>query len=437
MNAEKPEGIETNEPPKSPSKATESERTRASAAAAGAKPAGSRFAALSEPTFRRYWLGSIGTIGSTQLLFIGMGWLVFQLTGSPFDLGLIGLCLSLPAIAFSFIGGGLADSLDPRRILFATNLALAAVLLALAIADRLGVAQVWHVLIAATAYGIIAGFDWPTRQSFFPSLLPAEKLPSAVTLMSMLWQGGRMAIPAIGGTLIAIGGTAGVFALGALGSLAMCAVLYRLPSAPKEAKERAPGLLAGVRFILQEPLFFTLIGLTWALSFFGISYMQIMPALADLLGAGSRGFGAMVSASGVGSLMGTALIMMRRPHIRNPRRFLLAALTGAGCGLASFALVCWNAQGWAGAWYLAVGIMIATHTCASIFYVMTMIVLQQNVPGHLRGRVMGLHGIGFTLIMLGGVFSGGMAALLHPAAAVLIGSIILLGATAVGNRYLP
>ncbi|WP_025770543.1 MFS transporter [Thioalkalivibrio sp. HK1] len=401
------------------------------------KPAGSRFAALTEPAFRRYWLGSIGTIGSTQLLFIGMGWLVFQLTGSPFDLGLVGLCLSLPAIAFSFIGGGLADTLDRRRILFATNLALAIVLLALAIADRLEVVEAWHVLIAATAYGIIAGFDWPTRQSFFPTLLPPEKLPSAVALMSMLWQGGRMAIPAIGGTLIAAGGTAGVFALGALGSVAMCAVLYKLPSVAKKEPEEAPGLPAGIRFILHEPLFFTLIGLTWALSFFGISYMQIMPALADLLGAGSRGFGAMVSASGVGSLMGTALVMMRRPHIRNPRRFLLSALTGAGCGLAAFALVCWNAQGWDIAWYLAVGIMVLTHTCASIFYVMTMIVLQQNVPEHLRGRVMGVHGIGFTLIMLGGVFSGGMATLLHPAAAVLIGSIILLIATAIGNRWLP
>lgn len=437
MRPEKSAGTEANEPPKTPPSAGESERSESSAAPTGGKPTGSRFAALTEPAFRRYWIGSFGTIGATQLLFIGMGWLVFQLTGSPFDLGLVGLCLSLPAIAFSFIGGGLADTLDSRRILFATNLALAIVLLALAIADRFEVVEAWHVLIAATAYGVIAGFDWPTRQSFFPTLLPAEKLPSAVTLMSMLWQGGRMTIPVIGGTLIAAGGTAGVFALGALGSLAMCAVLCKLPSAPKKGREDAPGLLAGARFILREPLFFTLIGLTWALSFFGISYMQIMPALADLLGAGSRGFGAMVSASGVGSLMGTALVMARRPHIRNPRRFLLSALTGAGCGLALFALVCWNADDSDIAWHLAVGIMIATHTCASIFYVMTMIVLQQNVPGHLRGRVMGLHGIGFTLIMLGGVFSGSMAALLHPAAAVLIGSIILLTATAVGNRYLP
>ncbi len=413
------------------------ESQSADASESAAKRAGSRFAALTEPAFRRYWLGSIGTIGSTQLLFIGMGWLVFQLTGSPFDLGLVGLCLALPAIAFSFLGGGLADAFDPRRILFATNLALAIVLLTLAVADRLEVVQAWHVLIAAAAYGIIAGFDWPTRQSFFPTLLPASKLPSAVTLMSMLWQGGRMTIPAIGGTLIAVGGTAGVFALGALGSLVMCAVLYKLPPAAKKAREASPEILAGIRFILARPLFFTLIGLTWALSFFGISYMQIMPALADLLGAGSRGFGAMVSASGVGSLAGTALLMVRRPYIRNPRRFLLLALSGAGCGLASFALVCWNAERLPGAWYLAVGIMIATHTCASIFYVMTMIVLQQNVPGELRGRVMGLHGIGFTLIMLGGVFSGGMAALLHPAAAVLIGSIILLAATAVGRRTLP
>ena len=398
----------------------------------------SRFAALSTPAFRRYWLGSIASIGSTQLMFIGMGWLVFRLTGSPFDLGLLGVALAVPTIVCTLVGGMLADTWDRRRLLFLTSLSVAILLALLAAVDRLELVEVWHVLLVAALYGLVSGFDWPARQALFATLVPSNQLPSAIALMSMLWQGSRMAMPAFGGVLIATGGTASVFALGAIGFATMFVVVRTLPALPRAQREGGAmnELLAGGQFICAHPLFYTLIGLTYTVMFFGISYMQIMPALADHLGVGSRGFGTMVSVSGIGSLTGTLLVVSRR-RTGNPRSILLGSLLGAAVGFIVFALVCWNVERLTHAYYLALGCIAVTHVFVSIFIVLSMTVLQQNVPDRLRGRVMGLHGIGFTLIMLGGVFSGSLAELVHPPAPVLIGALILVAATIVASRTLP
>ena len=398
----------------------------------------SRFAALSTPAFRRYWVGSIASIGSTQLMFVGMGWLVFRLTGSPFDLGLLGVSLAVPTIVFTLIGGMVADTWDRRRLLFVTNLAVAVLLALLATADSFELVEVWHVLFIAALYGLVSGFDWPARQALFATLVPLRQLPSAIALMSMLWQGSRMALPALGGVLIAAGGTPTIFALGAIGFATMCVVVQTLPALPRAQREGSAlnELLAGGQFICARPLFYTLIGLTYILAFFGISYMQIMPVLADHLGAGSQGFGTMVSVSGIGSIIGTLLVMSRRAS-DNPRAVLLGSLLGAAGGFALFALVCWNVEKLTYAYYLALGFMVVTHVFVSVFIVLSMTVLQQNVPDRLRGRVMGLQGIGFTLIMLGGVFSGTLAELIHPSAPVLIGALILVAATIAANRTLP
>lgn len=398
----------------------------------------SRFAALSTPAFRRYWFGSMASIGSTQLLFVGMGWLVFRLTGSPFDLGLLGVALAVPTILVTILGGMLADTWNRRRLLAVTNALVALLLGVLAMLDRFGLIEVWHVLGIAVLYGLVSGLDWPARQAIFAVLVPPSQLPSAVALTSMLWQGSRMVMPALGGVLIAHGGTPAVFALGVLGYGSMCWVVATLPPLPGAEREgdMLTELLAGARFILADPTFYTLIGLTYVLAFFGISYMQIMPALAEVLGAGSQGFGTMVSASGLGSLVGTALVLSRRASA-SWRPVVLTALTGAACGFVAFALVCWNAAAVPSAFYFAIVCMAITHAFGSSFFVVSMTVLQQHVPDRLRGRVMGLHGVGFTLIMLGGVYSGGVAELVHPPAAVLLGAVVILAATATASRTLP
>ena len=172
-----------------------------------------RFDALASLPYRRFWLGSVASVGSTQLYFIAMAWLVFELSGSPLDLGLLGASMAVPTIAATLVGGIVADRLNRRSILLTTTAVAAVLLLLLAALDATGVVRVWHVLVVSGLLGLVHGFDFPARSSIFPALIQPHQMMSAVALNSILWQGTRMILPAIGGILIALTDTALVFAL--------------------------------------------------------------------------------------------------------------------------------------------------------------------------------------------------------------------------------
>ena len=128
-----------------------------------------------------------------------------------FDLGLLGMAASVPAIIMAFFGGVLADRIDRRRLLMATSASISALLLLLAFLDYTGHLALGHVLVIAALIGLLTGIDWPARQAIFPALIQRSQMMSAVTLNSILWQDTRMTMPALGGVIITIGGTATVF----------------------------------------------------------------------------------------------------------------------------------------------------------------------------------------------------------------------------------
>jgi MFS family permease len=269
-----------------------------------------QFDALNSLPYRRFWLGSIASIGSTQLYFIGMAWLVFELSGSALDLGLLGAATAIPTIASSLVGGILADRFNRRSILMVTTSLAAILLLLLTILDATGVVLVWHVLALSGMLGLVHGFDFPARSSIFPTLIESHQMMSAVALNSILWQGTRMILPGIGGVLIAIADTALVFGICALGFVAMVCVLHtiKVDQTFSGMGKPWPEFLEGVKFVIQNQLFRTLIILTFSMHFFVTSYIQIMPIFADLLGSGERGYGLLISITGVGSLIGTLSI---------------------------------------------------------------------------------------------------------------------------------
>ena len=275
-----------------------------------------RLDALASLPYRRFWLGSMASVGSTQLYFIAMAWLVFELSGSPLDLGFLGAAMALPTIAATLVGGIVADRFNRRSILLVTTTGAAILLLLLALLDVTGVVRVWHVLVVSGLLGLVHGFDFPARSSIFPALIQPHQMMSAVALNSILWQGTRMILPAIGGLLIALTDTALVFALCSLGFLAMMWVLCSMQIAQDVVVGGRPWreFAEGVKFVLQRRLFRVLILLTFSLHFFGTSYIQIMPVFADLLQSGERGYGLLISVTGVGSVIGT--IPVSYTHLR-------------------------------------------------------------------------------------------------------------------------
>ena len=335
-----------------------------------AADSGARFGALRLPAYRRYLLGSAASVGAFQLLIMGQGWLVYELSGS--------------ALAARAPRRGHLDPhhrrhprrrrrrrpVDRRRLLIATSAATAGLLALLAVLDGSRVVAVWHVLAIAGAVALIAGFDFPARQAFFPHLIRREHMMSAVALNSMLWQGSRMFLPALGGVVIALTDTWVVFAAGAAGFIAMCRVMASFPStpatgAPLAVRHSGRQFVDGFRFIASRRMFSVLVLLTYATTFFGISYVQLMPAFVRLLGAGEAGYGLLISATGVGSVTGTLIVSSRQ---RSPRlgRFMLASLACAAAALLAFNACVALLPGRAAGYVFALGFAMLASMCTSI-----------------------------------------------------------------------
>jgi MFS family permease len=363
------------------------------------------YPALRYPLYRRYWFASFASVGGTQLVGLAQGWLVYRLTGSALDLGLLGAATAVPNILMSLFGGVVADRFDKRRIILVTSVLNAILLFALAALDASGVVQVWHVMAIAAVSSVIAGIEWPTRQALFPHLIERPGLLSAVALNSVLWQSTRMIMPALGGVLIAITSTGFLFALSGIGFLVMFAVMLAIPLAlPGFAGGTAlEQIRQGISFIAGRELFRWLILLSYAGMFFVSSYMQLMPAFAQRLDAGEAGYGFLLSATGVGSVVGT-LVIGGAQRTRALGWILLGGAVLSAVALYGFALAVQFG------WYPAALLMaFASSVCASVFMISSMTVMQLEVPDALRGRVMGIHSITYSLMPLGGLLLGAIA----------------------------
>ena len=383
--------------------------------------------ALQSPRYRRFWLGSIFSTGATQLYFVGMGWLVFKLTGSALYLGLLGVAMAVPTILATLAGGLVADHGNRGRILLITSILAGVALGILTILDLGDWITVWQVLLLAALLGLISGFDMPARVSFFPALIEPHQMMSAVALSSILWQGTRMVLPAVGGVLIALADTWIIFALCTVGFAVMARILLSLqtPDAFPRRSDDNRGLTAAWRFILQEKLFAVLIAMTWISMFFGTAYVQIMPVFAELLGTGEEGYGLLLSATGVGSVLGTILV----GRLQNSPKLGGVMMGGSVLfclSLILFALVTGLAADWRFAFALACGCAMLSAVGGSFFLISSMTVMQLAVPDALRGRVMGIHSITFSLIALGGLVLGPLAELFSAPSALLIGVGVVL-----------
>lgn len=383
--------------------------------------------ALQSPKYRRFWLGSIGSTGATQLYFVGMGWLVFELTGSALYLGLLGVAMAVPTILATLAGGLMADHGNRGRILLITSILAGVALGALAILDFGEWVTVWQVLVIAALLGLISGFDLPARVSFFPALVEPHQMMSAVALNSILWQGTRMVLPAVGGVLIAIADTWIIFALCTVGFAVMIKILLSLqtPDSPQQSSAKDRGLGAAWRFIRQEKLFAVLIAMTWISMFFGTSYVQIMPVFAQILNTGEEGYGLLLSATGVGSVLGTILVG-RLQSSPNLGRVMMGGSVLFALSLVLFALVTGLAEDQPFAFAMGCGCAMLSAIGGSFFLISSMTVMQLAVPDALRGRVMGIHSITFSLIALGGLVLGPLAELVSAPVAVLVGVGVVL-----------
>ena len=385
-----------------------------------------KLTALKHKQFLKFWLGSFPSVGATQLQVMGLGWLVYELSESSLMLGILGAAAGCPAIVTTLFGGAIADQIDRRKLLLITSISTAALLALLAYLDGMDIVKVWHVIAIAGAISVITGFDWPARQAIFPSLVEREDMMSAVALTTVIWQATRMMMPAMGGIVIAISGTWLLFVICSAGFFLMFFILLDLKVKHIHIENRESTLnqiAEGIRFITSNRKFLILISLSYAVFFFASSYIPLMPAIADMINVDEKGFGYLLSITGVGAIVGTLISGSLQDSQRLGLSMLLSAFALSSF-IYLFALISWidvpNAV------YLALGALFFASIFSSIFMVTTTTILQLEVPNQLRGRVMGFHGISYNLFPLGALLVGAIAETSNPSAAIGFSTTIFL-----------
>jgi MFS family permease len=361
--------------------------------------------ALRHRNYRLYWFGQLSSVLAQNMEGVAQGWLVLELTDSPLLLGLTGLTFATPTIALTLLGGVIADRADRRSIMILSQSASALNFFLLATLVLFGWIALWHVMALAFVSGCVRAFDRPSRMALLPQMVPKEDIANAVAVGGTIWQLNRLVGPALAGMLIYLIGIGPTyyFCFGA-SLIAVCLWLGIRLTAQSTASSSG-GVLQhmaeGLNFIRKNEIYFMFIAMIFFNSAFGMSYLILMPVFArNVLDVGSQGFGFLQSFGGAGALVGV-LAVAWFSHSRGKG---LQALTGAmafGILLISFAL--------SKSYALSLGLALALGITSQFYMTTISTVLQVNLPNELRGRVMGIYGLAWELMPVGGMIAGAIA----------------------------
>jgi MFS family permease len=336
---------------------------------------------------------------------VAQSWLIYKLTGDdPWYLGLLGLSFAIPMVVVPPLGGVVVDRVDRVRLLYLTQTGSLLVAALLAIVTWSGLVQPWYILLSTFAGALLLAFDNPARQSLIPELVPRQDLLNALSLNSATYTGAALVGPALAGILLNLVGAGWLFMINASSFLAVIGALLAMRGVP-ERQHRSQGLrdalLAGFAYVGRQKLVFALLVLSALAALFGRSYQQLLPVFADAVWrAGSGGYGALLSAGGAGALIG-AFAMASAQGIRAQGRVLVTSGIVFCAMLGAFALSPW--------FWLGVALLVAAGVASTVFTTMIATLIQLEVPGELRGRVMSLYAV--TLIGLPSLGTLGVAGL--------------------------
>ena len=360
------------------------------------------FPALRHRNFRLFVAGQGVSLIGTWMQSVAQSWLVYRLSGSRFALGLVAFAGYLPILCLAPAAGVVADRVDRHRLIILTQALAMLLALALGVLVALNAVTVLAVVLVAGCLGAVSAFDIPVRQAFIVEMVGAEDLPNAIALNSSIFNAARVVGPALAGSLVAAVGEAACFFLNAASYLAVLAALLsmRLDRIRRSGETPAPvlaGFLSGLAYVRREPALRNLLVLLGVVSGLGLQYAILIPVFAkEIFHAGATGYGLLVTAAGIGSVVSALHLAARRYSRAQHRRNLLVGLAMFSIGVLGLTasrrlgLALWF-QALAG--YGAIRYLATTNT-----------LLQLLVDERYRGRVMGLH----TVMFLGTASAGSL-----------------------------
>jgi len=362
---------------------------------------------------------------------VAIGWLVYDRTRNPFDLGLIGLCQFLPMVVLTFVVGHVADQFDRRRIGFACQVIEAVTLCVIA----LGVWQGWlstaGIFIAVALLGSTQAFERPTMAALLPGIVPADTLPRAIANSTSVMQTAMVIGPALAGVLYGVGPVVPFVVATAMFVVASLSVIA-IPHpgvTPKREPVTLKSVFAGAAFIRSKPVMLGTISLDLFAVLLG-GATALLPIYArDILTAGPIGLGLLRTSPAIGAVM-MSLVLGRFPISKNVGKTMLIAVAIFGLATIVFA-VSTNIA-------LSVAMLLILGAADTISVVVRTSLVQLLTPDAMRGRVNAINSLFIgTSNQLGEFESGTLAGFVGPVWAVALGGLGTIGVVLLWTQLFP
>jgi MFS family permease len=345
---------------------------------------------LRTPDFRFFWCGNFLSNIGTWMQNIALSWLVLQLTNSSYWLGIVGFVAAIPYLIFTLFGGVIADRMNKRNLLIATQSAMALLALVMSALAFTKVITIRQVAVLSFLNGLAMALNAPSYQAMVPRIVPITDLPNAIALNSVQFNLSRVLGPTLGGYAMAWIGVAGNFLLNGLSFMAVLLALVRMrypPEIPHAQQSVWHSLAEGFRYVRRSREMSALVALVASASLLLFPFLTFMPYFVkNTLHAGERGLGLMMACSGIGAFVAAAIIATlgsvrhRGPVIVFSGAFVMIAAI-IFCYSHSFAL------------------SAAMSFCEGFGLTMTSslmnLALQQLTSDKMRGRVMSIYATSF------------------------------------------
>ncbi len=355
-----------------------------------------------------------------------VAWHVYYLTQNPFMSGLVAGLRVVPLLLFSMAGGVFADRYNRRTILLVTQTCLAFFSVAIAVVTYIGVATAWNLIILVTLSVIPMAFNNPTRQAMMTTLVPRSAFPNAASVNGIQWRMSEVLGPMAAGILIGlpIGPVKGLTLCYIFNALSFVALIYAVWLMPKKIATEKPDRLTvpmmlelvreGLAFVWRKPILRQSMTLDFWATFLSAAD-ALLPAFADILELGPKGYGLLASAAGMGALVASVTLALL-PPIRHQGRWVLAmvgcyGLVTVGFGISTNLIT-------------AMIFLAATGAADMISTVLRQTIRQLSTPDEVRGRMSATSMI-FNMAgpRLGDLESGALALWLGPRLSVVIGGL--------------
>jgi MFS family permease len=391
----------------------------------------SSFPALRHRDFRLLWLGQIVSVTGSQMQLVAINWHVYLLTKSAFALGLVGLFRGAPIIVCSLAGGVVADVVNRKRLLLATQTTMLVTAGLLALLTAAGLNSVWPIYLLTALGAAATAFDIPARQALMPRLVPAKDFSNAVSLSMLVFQIGMVVGPALAGLVLAHHSPAAVYGSNALSYLAVIVALILMRTGgdvPRAEDTAAPrvnfsALKEGLRFVWRTPIIVQTMTLDFVATFFA-SATALLPIFADrILHVGAQGLGVLAAAPAMGAIV-AGVLMARLETMRRQGAIVLGSVAVFGAATVAFGLsrIFWVSL-------IALAITGAADTVSTI---LRQTIRQLATPDQLRGRMTSINMMFFMGgPQLGELEAGTLAVLIGAQLSVVTGGVGCLVAVAI------